>query len=66
VSSNTLFDLYASYLIKTPFGSTTLSAGVRNLLDTTPPTVYNSFLTYVDPAYDLVGRFVYGRVSHAF
>jgi outer membrane receptor protein involved in Fe transport len=66
VPSTTLFDVYASYLIKTPFGSTTLSAGVRNLLDTTPPTVYNAFLTYTDPAYDLVGRFVYGRVSHAF
>jgi outer membrane receptor protein involved in Fe transport len=66
VPSTTLFDVYASYLIKTPFGSTTLSAGIRNLFDTTPPTVYNAFLTYTDPAYDLVGRFVYGRVSHAF
>ena len=37
-----------------------------NLLNQNPPVVYNSFLTYADPAYDFVGRFVYGRITHAF
>ena len=66
VSAYVAFDLFASYMLKSPFGSTTFSAGVRNLLNQNPPVVYNSFLTYADPAYDFVGRFVYGRITHAF
>ncbi len=67
VAPEITFDLYANYALKDPFGTTTLGIGVRNLLDTKPTRVYNSFLTYADPsAYDFVGRFVYGRVSHTF
>jgi iron complex outermembrane receptor protein len=67
VAPEITFDLNASYALKDPFGTTTLGIGVRNLLDTKPTRVYNSFLTYADPtAYDFVGRFVYGRVSHTF
>lgn len=61
------FDVFASYLVRSPLGNTTLAAGMRNVLDTNPVRVYNSFLTYADPsAYDFVGRYFYGRVSHAF
>ena len=66
VTPNMTMDLIASYLLKGPFGNTTLSAGVRNLIDTNPPRVYNAFLSYTDPGYDLVGRFVYGRIAHQF
>jgi outer membrane receptor protein involved in Fe transport len=61
------FDVFASYLLRNSLGNTTLAAGVRNVLNTDPVRVYNSFLTYADPsAYDFVGRFFYGRVTHAF
>ncbi len=60
------FDLNVSYLLRNPLGNTTLSAGVRNLADASPPQVYNSFLTYADPTYDFAGRFVYFRLGHQF
>jgi outer membrane receptor protein involved in Fe transport len=67
VSQQTTFDAFASYLFRNPLGNTTISAGVRNLLNKDPTRVYGSFLTYADPsAYDFVGRYFYGRVSHAF
>ena len=66
VSAYVAFDLFASYVLKSSFGNTTFSAGVRNLTDAAPPVVYNSFLTYADPGYDFVGRFVYGRITHNF
>jgi hypothetical protein len=66
VSAYVAFDLFVNYLLKSPVGNTTFTAGVRNLLDANPPVVYNSFLTYADPAYDFVGRFVYGRITHTF
>lgn len=66
VPANLEFDIFASYLIKSPIGGTTFSVGVRNVFDTNPPPVYNSFLTYADPGYDFIGRFVYARVDHKF
>ncbi len=60
------FDLLLSYMYRNPFGNTTLAVGVRNVFDKNPPAVYNETFIYTDPGYDLVGRFVYGRVSHAF
>jgi iron complex outermembrane receptor protein len=66
VSAYVAFDVFGSYLLKSPFGNTTFSVGVRNLLNTDPPRVYNAFLTYTDPAYDFAGRFVYGRITQNF
>ena len=66
VSAQMTFDLFASYLLRSPFGNTIFSAGMRNVFDTSPPLVYNSFLTYADPGYDFAGRFVYGRITHTF
>jgi outer membrane receptor protein involved in Fe transport len=60
------FDLLLSYLYRNPFGNTTLAVGMRNIADTNPPYVYNETFIFTDPGYDLVGRFVYGRISHAF
>ena len=61
------FDVYANYALKDPLGTTTIGVGVRNLLNTNPVRIYNSFLTYADPsAYDFVGRFLYARVGHNF
>jgi iron complex outermembrane receptor protein len=55
-------DLFASYTI----GGTSLSAGIHNLADANPPQVYDSFLTFADPAYDLVGRSIYARATQRF
>jgi outer membrane receptor protein involved in Fe transport len=66
VSAYFAMDLFASYLLRSPIGSTTFSLGVRNLANADPPRVYNAFLTYTDPSYDFVGRFFYGRVTQAF
>jgi iron complex outermembrane recepter protein len=60
------FDLLLSYLFRNPAGNTTFAVGVRNLLDKQPPYVYNETFIFTDPGYDLVGRFVYGRIAHAF
>ena len=66
VSANMTFDALLAYRLKSPVGATTLALGVRNLLNTAPPRVYDSFLTYADPAYDFVGRYFYARVDHKF
>jgi outer membrane receptor protein involved in Fe transport len=66
VSAYTQFDLLASYMFRNPAGNTTFAVGVRNLFDKKPPYVYNETFIFTDPGYDLVGRFVYGRISHAF
>ena len=60
------FDLLASYLFRNPFGNTTFSVGMRNVFDKKPPYVFNETFIFTDPGYDLVGRFIYGRISHAF
>jgi iron complex outermembrane receptor protein len=66
VASNTALDVYASYALRITAGTTSISVGVRNVFDATPPVVYSSFLTYADPSYDFVGRFLYGRVVQKF
>ncbi len=66
VPANMTFDLFASYLLKSDLGATTLAAGVRNVLDTSPPQVFQSFIGYADTAYDFMGRFVYARVEQRF
>jgi len=66
VSAQFTVDLLASYRLVSPAGTTTLALGVRNVGDQAPPRLYDSFLTYADPAYDFVGRYFYGRVEHRF
>ena len=55
-----------SYLMHSSFGNTTLAVGVRNLTDKNPPYVYNETFIFTDPGYDLVGRFIYGRLTQSF
>ncbi len=66
IAGQVTFDLNLGYKLKNPLGVTTLSAGVRNLLNSNPPAIYNSFLTYADTQYDFAGRFVYMRLSQQF
>ena len=67
VSQYVLFDLFASYALRTPVGRTTLSAGINNVLNTNPPRIYDNGFTFSDPtAYDYIGRYVYGRLSQQF
>jgi iron complex outermembrane recepter protein len=66
VASYVAFDIYASYALKSSLGTTSFTAGVRNVFDAIPPAVYNSFLTYADPSYDFVGRYLWGRIVHKF
>ena len=37
-----------------------------NAFDAIPPAVYNSALTYTDPSYDFVGRYIWGRIVQKF
>ena len=66
VSANWTWDALASYRLTSPAGVSTLALGVRNLANQRPPRLYNAFLSYADPDYDFVGRYIYGRVEHRF
>lgn len=67
IRSYNAWDLFASYTLPTSAGRTTLAAGVNNLFDRQPSTIYNGFTAASDPtAYDFLGRFVYARASHTF
>jgi outer membrane receptor protein involved in Fe transport len=67
VGANFVMDLNAGYTLITPAGRTSLLVGVNNVLDKAPQFVYAAPLANSDPnTYDFVGRFVYGRVQHAF
>jgi len=66
VDAYVAFDLHASYTLKAAPGTTSFAVGVRNVLDADPPAVYDSLFSYADPTYDLVGRYVYGRIEHTF
>jgi iron complex outermembrane recepter protein len=60
-------DLYGSYTVKSSAGKTTLSLGVNNLLDRNPPVIYIGSQGDSDGAsYDLIGRFLYARLTHLF
>jgi len=67
ISSETTFDITAGYALRNPLGMTNFTIGVRNAFNTNPTRIYDSFLTYADPtAYDFVGRYFFGRISHTF
>ncbi len=60
-------DLYASYGFKNAAGRTQLTVGVNNILDRDPSLIYVGFAGDSDAStYDYMGRFFYGRLSHAF
>jgi iron complex outermembrane receptor protein len=67
VSAHVTGDLYGSYTLETPVGTSRLSVGVNNVLDQTPAVVYNGFTASSDPsAYDFLGRYFYARFVQQF
>jgi outer membrane receptor protein involved in Fe transport len=60
-------DISATYQLKIAKSSTTFQAGVRNLFNSAPPRIFNSFTPISDSTgYDFMGRFFYGRVTQTF
>ena len=67
VDANVTADLFGSYSLKTPAGTSSLSVGVNNVLDQDPPDIYNGFLAASDAGtYDYMGRYFYARFTQAF
>ena len=67
VESFVTTDVFASYRVSSPLGVSSLSAGINNVTDAVPPTIYNGFLANSDAAaYDYIGRYFYFRVSQTF
>jgi hypothetical protein len=67
VPAYVVFDVFASYTLRSPAGRTTLGAGMNNVGDHKPEVIYNGFTAASDPtAYDFMGRFMYARLSHTF
>ncbi|HSR97801.1 MAG TPA: TonB-dependent receptor, partial [Kofleriaceae bacterium] len=57
-------DLFGGYDFRTGLGKTTLQLGINNVLDATPPLIYNAAAANSDAAtYDFIGRMVYLRAS---
>jgi iron complex outermembrane recepter protein len=60
-------DLFGGYDFRSGIGKTSVQLGINNLLDATPPIVYNATAANSDAAtYDFVGRMVYLRLSQLF
>jgi iron complex outermembrane recepter protein len=67
VDANITADVFASYAVTSPAGTTSLTVGVNNIADQEPPLIYNGFLANSDSfTYDLLGRFFYARLTQAF
>jgi iron complex outermembrane receptor protein len=67
VEAHVTGDVFGSYTLETPVGTSRLSLGVNNVLDQTPATVYNGFLASSDAsAYDFIGRYFYARFVQQF
>ena len=57
-------DAFVSYSFKSTAGTTSVAAGVNNLFDAAPRTIYGALEPNSDPtAYDFMGRFVYVRLT---
>jgi outer membrane receptor protein involved in Fe transport len=60
-------DLFVSYTLEWPLGTTRLTVGCNNLLNADPPRIYEGFNNTTDPAeYDVIGRFFYMRLGQTF
>jgi iron complex outermembrane receptor protein len=67
VSAHVTGDLYGSYTLETPVGTSRLSLGVNNVLNQKPAVIYNGFTSSSDPsAYDFLGRYFYARFVQQF
>jgi outer membrane receptor protein involved in Fe transport len=62
----TQWDLFGSYGFKSAAGRTSFGVGVNNVFNQEPARVYNGFQFNTDPtAYDVLGRFVYVRLTQS-
>ncbi|HYV44686.1 MAG TPA: TonB-dependent receptor [Myxococcaceae bacterium] len=60
-------DANVSWTLNSGLGTSTISAGVNNLLNVEPARVYNGFAANSDTsAYDYMMRYFYARISHKF
>jgi hypothetical protein len=67
VDSYVAGDLFASYELKSAIGVTTFGAGINNVTDATPGTIYSGFYADSDAStYDFIGRYFYFRMSQLF
>jgi outer membrane receptor protein involved in Fe transport len=67
VSSYFQVDVHAGYRLASTLGKTSFFVGINNLFDKAPPYIYGAPLANSDPnTYDFLGRYVYGRITHAF
>jgi len=67
VESYVTGDLFLDYSIKTPGGTTRVALGVNNIIDATPPVIYNGAALNADEsAYDFMGRYFYIRLGQLF
>jgi iron complex outermembrane recepter protein len=67
VPSNVTGDLFGAYAVKSAGGTTTISAGINNVLDEDPPPIYVGFYADSDAStYDFMGRYYYIRLSQLF
>jgi outer membrane receptor protein involved in Fe transport len=67
VDANVTADVFAGYSLKSKAGVTSLSVGVNNVVDQTPPVIYSGPGGDSDAStYDYMGRFVYARLSQQF
>jgi hypothetical protein len=57
-------DVFAGVNLLFPFGTTSLTVGINNVTDVTPPYIANGFLAESDAAtYDYAGRSFYLRLT---
>lgn len=60
-------DANVSWTLNSGLGTSTISAGVNNLLNVEPARVYNGFAANSDTsAYDYMMRYFYARITHKF
>jgi iron complex outermembrane recepter protein len=60
-------DVFGTYNLQSRAGTTSLTVGVNNVIDRSPPSVYGAPFGDYDPtAYDFKGRFFYARMSQQF
>jgi outer membrane receptor protein involved in Fe transport len=60
-------DANVAWTLNSGLGTSTISAGVNNLLNVEPAKVYNGFTAASDTsAYDYMMRYFYARISHKF
>jgi iron complex outermembrane recepter protein len=67
VASYATGDLFATYRLKTSWGTTSIAAGMNNVVNAQPPAIYNGATLDADgSAYDFLGRQFYLRLSQQF